>query len=78
MSLALELCLYKWEEDAKRAIGYESYCWSRTDSTHSPTERDVMVVLWAINNRRLYLCGKKFVLITDCSGVTWLLKNQAL
>ena len=63
---------------AERVIGYASHRWSRTDAKRSATEREVMAVLWAIQHHRPYLWGRKFVLITDCSALTWLFKSQAL
>ena len=60
----------------ERVIGYSSHRWSRADARRSATEREVMVVLWAIEQHRPYLWGKKFRHITDCPAITWLFKSQ--
>ena len=63
---------------AERVIGYSSHCWSRGDAKRSLTEREIMAVLWAIKQHRPYLWGKRCVLITDCSDITWLFTSQTL
>lgn len=65
-------------EGAHRVIGYARHRWSRINSKRSPTEREVMAVLFAINHPRPCLWGRTFALITDLSALTWLFKSQAL
>lgn len=51
---------------AERVIGYSSHRWSKADAKRSATEREVMAVLWAIEQHRPYSWGRKFFLTTDC------------
>ena len=37
-----------------------------------------MAVLWAVEQFKPYLWGRKFTLITDCSALTWLFMSQTL
>ena len=55
----------------ERAIGFASHRWSTADAKSSATEREVMAVLWAIQQHRPYLWGRKFFLITDCPAFLW-------
>ena len=57
-------------EGAERVVAYASHRWWRSDSKRSPTEREVMAVLWAVEHFRPYLWGRRFTLITDCSVLT--------
>lgn len=63
---------------AERVIGYYSHRWSKAGTKRSATERGVTAVLWAIEQHRQYLWGRKFLLVTDCFALTWLFKIQTL
>ena len=65
-------------EEAERIVAFACHQWSRSDSKRSPTEREVMAVLWAVEHFRSYLWGRRFTPRTDCSALTWLFKSQTL
>ena len=65
-------------EGVEKVIAYGSEMWSRWDSEKSATDRECTAVMWAVNKFQLYLWGRPFTLITDCSTLTWLFKSQSL
>ena len=64
-------------EGVERVIAYASHRWSVTDAMRGATERECMVVLWAVVHFRPYLAGRSFALVTDYSVLTWVFRSRA-
>ena len=62
----------------EKSVAYASHRWSKTNEKKSPTYRECLAVLWAVDKFASYLQARPFTLITDCSALTWLFKSQAL
>lgn len=62
----------KDENDEEKVICYLSRTLSRTEKNYTPTERECLAVLWAIEKLRPYLEGSKFTVITDHYSLLWL------
>ena len=62
----------------EKTLAYASHRWSKTDEKKSSTDWECLAVLWAVNKLASYLQARPFTVITNCSVLTWLFKNQAL
>ncbi|KAG1535988.1 hypothetical protein G6F49_013064 [Rhizopus delemar] len=45
------------------------------ETNYAPTKLECLAVIWAVKHFRPYLLGKKFMIITDHSALTGLLKT---
>ena len=72
-----EAVLTQIQEMVGNALACSSQLWSKTDEKKSRTDRECLVVLWAIDKFASHLQARPFTLITDCSDLTWLFKSQA-
>ena len=63
------------QEMVEKTLAYASHRWSKTDEKQSPTDRECLAMLWAIDKFVSYLQARPFTLITDCSALTWLFKS---
>ena len=59
-------------------IAFASHRWSRTDARRGPTERELMAALFGIDHFRVYLTGRQFTLVTDCTTLLWLFRSRGL
>ena len=66
------------QDVVEKALAYASHRWSEADERKSPTDRDCLAVLWAIDKFSSYLQVRPFTLVTDCAALTWLFKSQSL
>ena len=66
------------QEMVEKPPAYASHRWSKTDEKKSPTGRECLAVLWAVDKFAAYLQARPFTLITDCVALTWLFKSHAL
>ena len=66
------------QQMVEKTLAYASHRWSKTDKKKSPTDRECLAVLWAADKFVSYLQARPFILIRDCSALTWLFKSQAL
>ena len=66
------------QEMVEKTLAYASHRWSKTDKKKSPTDRECLAVLWAVDKFTSYPLARPFTLITDCSALTWLFKSQTL
>ena len=66
------------QDMVEKTLAYASHRWSKTDEKKSPTDRECLAVLWAVDKFASYLQARPFTLITDCAALTWLFKSQAL
>ena len=64
----------KDEQGIEHVISYYSKKLSETQSRYSAVELECFAVVLAIQHFRVYLEGKKFEIITDCSALSWLEK----
>lgn len=61
---------------SERVIGYATHRRSKAGAKCFTTEEEVIAVFE--HHRRPYLSGRKLILVTDCSALTWLFKNHSL
>ena len=71
-----EAVLTQVQEMVEKTLAYASHRWSKTDEKESPTDRECLAVLWAVDKFVSYLHARPFTLITDCAALTWLFKSQ--
>ena len=62
----------------EKTLACASHRWTKTNEKKSPTDRECLAVLWAVDKFASYIQARPFTLITDCSALTWLFKSQAL
>ena len=62
----------------ERVLACASHRFSKTNSRRGPTERECMAVLWAVQNFRQNVAGRRFASVTDCSALTWLFRSRNL
>lgn len=59
-------------------LGYASHRFTRSEEKLSPNDREVLAVLYALDQFRTYLQHREFTLVTDCAALTWLFTSQHL
>ncbi|KAG1040488.1 hypothetical protein G6F43_012278 [Rhizopus delemar] len=74
--LGLGCVLTQLDEDGKEhPIMYASRGLKPNETNYAPTKLECLAVVWAVKYFRPYLLGKKFMIITDHSALTGLLKT---
>lgn len=53
-------------------INYVSRTLNKTERTYNTTEKELLVIVWAIKMFRPYIYSTKFVIVTDHKPLTWL------
>ena len=66
------------KQNKEFVIAFASHKFSKQDARRGPIERECMAILWATKHFRQYLPGRRFILITDCSALTWLFRSREL
>lgn len=59
-----------------RPIHYYSQTLSATQVRYSTIEKELLAIIWAVENFRHYLYGKKFIIVTDHMPLTYLLNTK--
>lgn len=59
-----------------RPIHYYSKTLSATQVRYSTIEKELLAIIWAVENFRHYLYGKKFIIVTDHMPLTYLLNTK--
>ncbi|KAL1140098.1 hypothetical protein AAG570_000030 [Ranatra chinensis] len=58
---------------AQRPIAFDSRRLNQTEVHYSATERELLAVIWATQQFRCYLLGRKFTRVTDYGALRWML-----
>ena len=61
--------------DDCRVIAYISRSLIEVERKYSPTEHEVLGIVWAMEQLHIYLLGGKFMLYTDCKPIEMILGN---
>ena len=70
----LGCCLLQEQPDgALHPIGYWSRVLTPAEKNYSPTEKECLALVWAVQHLRPYLEGQQFTLRTDHDALKWLL-----
>ena len=72
---ALGACLSQKQEGQERVICYSSKLLSRAERNYCCTRRELLAVVFFVKQFRPYLLGRKFLIRTDHSALTWLRKT---
>jgi hypothetical protein len=67
---ALGAVLSQIHNSEERPIAYASRVLSDCERRYSPTEKELLAIVWAIKNYRCYLFGRKFTVYTDHKSLT--------
>ena len=59
-------------------VGYYSKRFSQAQQKASANDREVLVVLYAVDHFETYLQHQQFTLVTDCAALLWLFSSQNL
>lgn len=76
--LAADAVLTQEVEKRDAAIGLASNRFTRAEAKLPPNDREVLAVLYGLEQFRTYLQHRRFTLITDCAALTWLFTSQHL
>ena len=76
--LAAGVVLTQEVENREAPLGYASHRFTRAEERLSPTDREVLGVLYGIEQFHTYLQHRRFTLVTDCAALTWLFTSQHL
>ena len=76
--LAAGAVLTQEVENREVTLGYASHRFARAEERLSPNDRDVLGVLYGIEQFHTYLQHRRFTLVTDCAALTWLFTSQHL
>ena len=71
MLLAAELC--QVQEGREIVIAYGSYTLTPEQTNYCTTRKELLAVIRFARQFRRYLLGRKFIVWTDHSSLTWLL-----
>ena len=70
----LGCCLLQEQpEGALHPIGYWSRTLTSAEKNYSPTEKECLAIVWAVQHLRPYLEGQRFTIRTDHDALKWLL-----
>ena len=62
------------QEGQEKVIGYGSKAFSAEEKNYCVTRRELLAIVWAMENYRYYLYGKKFTVRTDHASLKWMLR----
>ncbi|CAI7741834.1 unnamed protein product [Closterium sp. NIES-53] len=65
-------------EREERVVAFASRSCSPTKANYCSYEGEGLAAVWGINHFRVYLQGRRFVLVTDHQPLMWLMTNQEL
>ena len=60
----------------EHVIAYASRALTKAERQYSVTKRELLAEVWAAQNFRSYLVGRRFVLRTDHAALQWLFEMQ--
>ena len=66
----------KTEDNKEYAIQFISRLLKGAEIHYTITEKECLAIIWGILKLRVYLCSKKFTIITDHSALIWLLSTK--
>jgi len=72
--LAVAAVLSQVQDDVERPIAYASRQMNKAEHAYSASESEMLALVWATKLFRSYLHGKKFLVMTDHSAVSYLRK----
>jgi hypothetical protein len=75
---AIAAILGQKEGDTEYVVAYASKCLSGPELNYSPTDGELMAVVWAVKLFRPYLWGTPFTIITDHKALQWLQTTRNL
>ena len=76
--LAAGAVLTQEVENREAPLSCASYRFTRTEERLSPNDREVLGVLYGIEQFHTYLQHRRFTLVTYCAALTWLFTSQNL
>lgn len=59
-----------------KVIGYASRALSNVESRYSQTEREMLIIVWALEHFHLYLYGSEFTIMTDPKPLLGIFNNH--
>lgn len=71
--VAIGAVLSQMREGFERPVAFASRQLTTPERNYSTTERELLAVVWATQQFRCYLLGRRFTLITDHSALRWML-----
>lgn len=66
------------DEEREYVIAYASRSNNRTEKNYSSYAGECLAAVWGVSHFRVYLYGRKFVLLTDHEPLKWLMTNEKL
>jgi hypothetical protein len=66
------------EEGREYVIAYASRSNNRTERNYSSYAGECLAAVWGVSHFRVYLYGRRFVLLTDHERLKWLMTNEKL
>ena len=66
--------LSQLQEGQEKVIAYGSRAFSAEEKNYCVTRRELLAIVWSMENYRYYLYGKKFVVRTDHASLKWMLR----
>lgn len=75
----LGACLIQVQNEERKVIEYASRCLKNAETRYHINELEVTAVHWAVTNKfRIYLLGKKFILVTDSYSTAYIIDKAKL
>ena len=71
---AIAAVLSQVQDGVERPIGYASRQLNNAEISYTTSERELLAIVWATRHFRYYLIGKRFLIKTDHSALTYLQK----
>ena len=62
-------------QDNHKIVAFVSHSLSPVEQRYSQTEKEALVIVWAVERLHLYLYGGHFTLLTDCKPIQLILSN---